>query len=497
MKRVLILLLIVFPQLLNAASIRSAILWDVDDVRLSRYGSDSIMVYIDFNVINDDIAKNCAVVFQPNVCVGGNRFDIRPISFYRLDSRGNKPRIRKESLFASGSADEVSRCSGMSRGKFKYSCVAPGFSDKDSVEIFVDVVEYRAVEKKNAVECRKVSTFIPTPCPEFYPDFFSVYVPEDKYNNHHSVCIPLRVTFAPKKTVFDMRYEDNEGDMYSFCEKVRTILQSGQTKVSSVSLKSYCSIEGSSSENLKNCTARFNSVFSYLKKQKVFGKRNVRFSVVGEDWDGLYSWFKGTFWVNEKSVRDVIYNYDISVDVKEKKLKEVKPFWDNLAEYVFPQMERTDCLIDYTLLPYKSDEERWIAYNSDKSMLSQYDYCCLMKSLNMWSSSWYDAVFDFASEYPLCQEAQINAFAASLSLGHVNEAGKYLRYLSSDENTKYYKAVWLMYMGDIEGSYELSQSLDKHNLQYENTISQIERIYNWCHSMSPWRKTVYPRFNRG
>lgn len=481
----------------HARPMKSALLWDVTDVCLTRCGGDNIRLDIDFNVLDDAVASKSAVVLQPYLVAGGRKSVLRPISFYRLDGRGNRFRVRRAYDCASGVADEVSKVCGLSEGHLKYSDVADAFSDEDSVEVFVDVVEYRAMDKENFIESRKVACFYPMSCPEFYPDFFTVYVDDGEYPDGHYLDCTLNVTYDPKKkTTFDIRYEDNEGDVYEFVEAIKSVLDSPQTKVSSVSLKAYSGIEGPSRENFRVATARFNSVYSYLRKAKTFGRHKVSTRIVGEDWEGVYRWVRETFWANEKSVSDILFDSDMPDDVKEKRLCGEEPFWKNLEDFVFPELDRIECHIDYTLLPYDSDEERWKAYNEDRTMLSQYDYCCLIKSLNMWSSSWYDAIFDFAEVYPLCGEAQIDGFAAAISLGHLNEAGKYLRFLPANQDTRYYRAVWLMYMGDISGSYELAKTLDRSNLRYENTVNQITAIYNWSQSLTPWRKTVYPRFRR-
>lgn len=478
---------------------KSALLWDVSDVGLARCGGDSVRLDIDFNVLNDAVAVRSAVVLRPYLVVGGvRRSGQRPISFYRLDGRGNRCRVRRAHEHASGDPGEMQRLCGMSNGRFRYESVSESFSDMDSVEVFVDVVEYRAMDRETLVESRKVACFRPKPCPEFYPDFFTVYVDEGKYSGNRSLNLALRVTFDPeKKTVFDIRHEDNEGDVYEFAEAVKSVLESPHTKVSSVSMKAYCGVEGPAGENFRIAAARFNSVYSYLRKRRIFGGHKVSTQVVGEDWGEVCRWFRNSFWTNDRTVKDILLNDDMPKDVKEKRLRAEEPFWRDLQNHVFPGLDRIECRIEYALLPYGSDAERWEAYNGDRTMLSQYDYCCLIKSLDMWSGSWYDAVFDFAAIYPLCWEAQLDAFAAALSLGRLNEAGKYLRFLPDGQDTGYYRAVWLMYMGDIAGSYELAETLDKDDPRYENTVNQITEIYNWSRSPSPWRKTVYPRFGRG
>ena len=475
----------------KSRNMRSAMTYDVDAVHLTLDG-DSLQCRIDINMISDAVAKKCAIVLQPYLLDRGERIDLRPIAYYRLDNRGEKYRVRSTSEYASGRDDEAFFVCGLGRGRFQHSSsVAAGISRSDTLRLHIETIEYRMTDHYVTVEDRLVAECVPRLKPEFYPDLFSVYVEPEEYRNAYTLTVPLRVTYDPKKkNTFDAKYEDNEGDVYDFSEELKVVLQSPHTRVSSVTMKSFSSIEGSATDNLNSARARYNSVYNYLRSKNVFGRRTVTSKIIGEDWDGLYEWMRGTYWVNDRDILEIVLSEDMPKDVKERRLKDNKAFWGYLEEYVLPEMDRFECVVEYSLQPYSDDAERWQAYNEDHRLLSEYDYSCLMRSLNLWTASWYDVVFDFAEQYPLCRESQINAFAATLSLGHINEASKYLRSSPSNEDMKYYKAVWLMYMGDVEGAYEAVNNIWSKDIKYENTRNQIRSIYDWEHSRTPWKETV-------
>ncbi len=495
MKRILstTLLLFLLSASLGAAGMKSDFLWDVRDAELSRSG-DALTLDVSLLVINDAVASKCAVVLQPYLLSAGRRMDLRPLAFYRLDNRGNRYRVAR-SGYASGKRDEIAAVCGMAKGVTDYQVSCKGFEVADSIEVMVEVFECRMTDRKVPVEQRKIACFNPSPCPEFYPDFFPVYVPQGRYGSQRSVTVPLRVSFEPGRgDAFDIRCDDNEGDVYEFGEKVKSILSSKHTKVSRISLSYFTGIEGSVSSNQKKASARLQSVYSYLKKQGLFGRRAVATEAVGEDWPGVQSWFASTWWSNERSLSDVVYGASIPKDTRERRMRENAGFWDSYMECE-ESLERLECYIEYQLLPYSSNQERLTAYY-DGGVISEYDFSCLMQDVDLWSAGWYELAFDFAERYPHCREAQLNGFASALSLGQLNEAGKYVRHLSSDSDSRYYKAVWLLYMGDVDAAYQTASALPKDNGVYANTRRQITEIYEWNHSKKPWTANVYRRFEQ-
>lgn len=99
-------------------------------------------------------------------------------------------------------------------------------------------------------------------------------------------------------------------------------------------------------------------------------------------------------------------------------------------------------------------------------------------------------MFDFADTYPLCREAQVDALAATLSLGRLNQATDYMKYLSGQE-AAFYQAVWLMMQGRVEEAYETVLTLDMgQNEAFRALYQKISAIYRWSVSPTPWSVEV-------
>lgn len=493
MKRLSLLFLFCLAfSVLSEGAIKSAFRFEVKDVHLERHDVDSILCRITLDVVDDAVASRSAVVLQPYLLIDGFKRSFSPVSFYRLDSRGRRTQVRSNGIPASGSFDEIEKVCGVSRGILELTGVVDGFSAAgDSLDVFVDVYEVRSTDRVNLVESRRVALFTLVPCPEFTPKYYLMYVTDkDKYRFDRHLAVPLRVGFEDGSNVFKADYQTNEGAVYEFDRAVSPVVSSPHTRVQEITFTAFSGIEGSVAANRTKMQARMNSVYSYLKKKGTFGRKAVALSVVGEDWNTLQSWFSTTSWHYDRSLNDIIFG-PASKDSKERNLRDCVTFWKYMEENLFPDLERFECLVRFSMLDYSDDNERWAAYNSDKRLLSQYDYCSLMRSYPEWSQSWYELALDFAEVYPLCREAQVDALAIVLSMGRLNQASDYLKYLSGQEAV-FYSTVWLMLQGRIDEAYETVLSLDvEQDAAFRDLYSQVSSIYRWSVSPTPWVGEVF------
>lgn len=473
------------------AGMKSAFRFDALDVYLERRVGDSLYCRVKLDVLDDAVANRSAVVLQPYVLIDGLKRMIQPAAFYRLDSRGRRSQVRSNGLPASGQDDEVEKVCGLSRGEVVLSGTVDGSGAKDSIEVFVDVFEVRATDKVNLVESRRVALFIPAPCPAFEPEYVIRYVDDkEKYRFDRHLVSTLKVDFEEGKNVFKPDLGVNPGAFYEFEQSVTPVVTSPHTRVQDITLTAYTGIAGSVAANQTKMQSRLNSVYSYLKKKGVFGRKGVILKVGGEDWATLQSWFLTTSWHYDRSLNDIIFG-PASKDSKERNLRDCVTFWRYMEDNLFPELERFECTIRFSMVDYADDTERWAAYNADKRLLSQYDFSCLLKTFPMWSQSWYELVFDFAEVYPLCREAQLDALAAVLSLGRLNQATDYMKYLSGSD-ALFYHAVWLMMQGRVEEAYETALALDvNENDVYRALLSKISEIYRWNVSPTPWTAEVF------
>jgi len=491
MKRLLLFLLMLSCFAPSVFAMKSAFKFETSDVRLERKDRDSICCYIKLNVIDDAVASRSAVVLQPYVLAGDVKFFIQPAAFYRLDKRGQRTQVRSNGGSASGSLEEVEKVCGLSRGPLELSGTFACDFRMDSIEVFVDVIEIRASDKMSVDESRRLALFTLTPMPVFVPEFYLSYVTDkNRYRFDRHLVVPLKVDFEEGKNVFKAEFGMNEGYVYDFEKSVSPVIASPNTKVLEVTMTAYSGIEGSVSSNQLRMQQRLNSVHAYLKKRGVFGKKPVKLVVEGEDWSMLQTWFQSTSWHYDRSLSDVIMG-PASKDSKERNLRDCVTFWKYMEENLFPDMERFECLVRFSMIDYADNDERWKAYNSDKRLLSQYDYSCLMLWNTEWSQTWCDLAMDFAEVYPMCREALVDALAVVLASGRLNLATEYMKYLSGQEAV-FYRATWLMMQGRYEEAYEVVLALDtKDNEVFGRLYDKITSVYRWSVSPTPWTGEVF------
>lgn len=483
MRRALLIAVLLAFLPVGSYAMKSAFRFEAKDVYLERLGADSVLCRVRLNVLDDAVANHSAVVLQPYAVFGGVRGDLTPASFYRLDGRGRRAQVRGGGP-ASGVPGEIERVCGVSRGEIELTGVLHGMDAVDTVGVYVDVIEVRK-NKTTRDESRMIALCVPSQKPLFEPDYYAVYVTDrTKYRFDRYVNVPLRVQFEDGKNSFKPSLGLNEGEIYEFGKAVGPIIASKNTRVSEITMTAFCGIEGSVQANQVRMKARLNNVYAYLR-QGVFARRNVKLAVEGEDWKTLQEWFSGTSWHLDRSLNDIIYG-PASKDSKERNLKECVTFWRYMEDNLFPELERFECSIRFSMLDYADDEQRWAAYNEDPRLLSQYDFSCLLRSMTEWTASWYDMVFEFAEVYPLCSEAQVNALAASLRMGNTRAAADILRYVSGNDGL-YYKAVWLMMEGRIEEAYEVAASLDAtKNPAFASLKEKVSEVFRWRISPTPW-----------
>lgn len=481
--------LLLFILVCSSATLKSGLQFKVEDVSLERIGQDSLMVSMTVEITDDAVASRCAVVLSPYVLQNDACIELDPITVYRLDSRGNRYNVRSDSEYASGVAAEMALVCGTAQGMHRYGCTIGGVSADGDVDVYMQVMECRSGDVVVMGDLRLLASFAPLERPVFSPDYFFRSVAEGEYSLMRSVSIPVDVLYeSSKPSVFDAVFADNGRMLRSLGEEIRRYVGSPYTKVSSITMKCYTSIEGSEASNRRMASSRLNGVYNYLQSLGSFGRKSVRLLAVGEDWDGVRDWVSDTYWNNVMEVRNIVRNNDITADGKETLLRDMSLVWENMSERLFPSLNRIECVIDYELTPLPDDAVRREAYEGDTFLLSQRDYSLIIQSLNVWSVAWYDAVADFESQYPLCRQAAVNAFAALLSKGDLNGASRFLRYGDSDSDMLYYRMLWMMFSGDVDGAYDAAVQLQGKDAVYDTAIVQIMDIHEWKYSSHPWSR---------
>ena len=462
----------------TALSAKSEFAWSVEKVEMHQTETDSISVDIFVNVTKEKLRKKTAMVLQGFLLVGQETIPLKAASFYTFDNQGRKYNVRKGYSNASGYSDELFFASGKSVGKFTMHSLIPMPPGIDACAVLMMQTERSAPDKQQVVSALEVAHFYHKPRPTVKPKFYYLPAPDDRSESHidkHE----MHLVFAEGKDTYDNQAGMNQKESFDFVQAVSSIISDKRTKVTSVSFNGYTGIEGPESANKKVCQARTQSVLKYLNGKKTFGSKKVNVNYKGEDWKTVDEWIDDSFWGRDQEYHNLIRRTQNN-DARERALKEQYPeLWETLSSRLFPDLERYECVLMYTVDPFEDEDAVLKAYNVNSRLLCQYDFYRLLNTQDMYSQKWFEILVEWVERYPYSKPALVNASAAYLACGKLREANSFLRLLGDSDDARYYKALWFFYNGDLDSAFELVSSLDPRNPAFGSFFEQLKEYRNW------------------
>lgn len=452
----------------------------VEKVEMHQTETDSISVDIFVNVVKEKIKKKNAMVLQGLLSVGEDFIPLVAASFYTTDVFGKRYNPRKGFDNVSGYLDEMSFVSGKFDGTFTMHSVIPlPRHEIDSCKVIMILKEYSHPNKSSVLSIQDIAQFYHRPMPVLKPMFYYLSPSDDRSENHIEN-VSMRLAFSEGKNSYDNNSGMNQKESFDFIQSVSSIIADPRTRVSSVSFNGYVGIEGPEQANMTRCKARTQSVYKYLSGKKVFRNKKVMVNSKGEDWKSVDDWVASSYWGRDKEYVNLISKISNN-DARESALREQYPaLWEALSSKLFPQIERFECVLIYTVIPFASVEDIFKAYTIDRRLLSQYDFYRLLDSQKMYSEQWFDILLDWVKQYPYSKPALVNMSAAYIACGQLREANEYLRLLSGDsEDVRYYKSLWFYYQGEFESSFKLASTLNLNNPAYSSFIQQLNEYTDW------------------
>lgn len=473
------LLLIAFACLLpTALSARSEFVWTVEKVEVHQTETDSISVDIFVNVVKEKLRKKTAMVLQGFLLVGQEKIPLKAASFYTFDTQGKKYNVRKGYATASGYSDEMFFATGNCEGKFTMHSSIPIPPGINSCAVLMMQTERSAPDKQHVRIAMEVARFYYKPRPAVNPDIYYLPAPDDR-GESHSDNYEMYLAFAEGNNTFDSQAGMNQKEIFDFVQGVSSVVSDKRTKMMSVSFNGYTGIEGPESTNIKVCRERTQSVFEYLNDKKIFGGEKVNVNYKGEDWKTVNEWIDDSFWGRDQEYHNLIRRAQNN-DSRERALKEQYPeLWETLSSRLFPDLERYECVLVYTVDPFEDDDAILRAYNVNSRLLCQHDFYRLLNTQDMYSQMWFEILDDWVERYPYSKPALVNASAAYLACGKLREANSFLRLLGDSDDARYYKALWFFYSGNLDSAFELVSSLDLRNPAFGSFFEQMKEYRNW------------------
>ena len=479
MRKMLLTIVLIFLSILGVkaqSKVRSALSWDIERAS-ALIRDEEVEITLSFVLINDAVERGAFVTLTPQVRWIDRTYDLTPLSVCGHDMK-TAPKTGMAVM------------TGKPGRKVEVVSTIPYNKDMNDFSISVMLTEHRAGKEARG-ERRQVAIFNRKPKPQLSLETYLLEPPVQSDRQRKTV-IPLRLKYAgAQDSELNLEEPVNYKAFDAFLGTCSTIIRDARTKVSLVTLSSYMSVEGDEQQNRRTAAARLKNVSSCLAHQKIFGRKKVTTGFSGEDWNSLERWFNESIWNDEESLRKIIEGNE-SHDIKEEKIRnEHSHIWNGMKASLFPEMERIECVMSYTVEEFSSVSELLDAYRTHPDFLSPNDYFRLLKAFEPHSYGWNEVILNCAKTWPQSWQSNINAAAMLIDIGRIHEAGIYLRRCPNNDDVKYLLAIQSLALGNEPMAQMLISQLSESRDEFRKARELIRSIEEWKENKSPWEVQLY------
>lgn len=245
-------------------------------------------------------------------------------------------------------------------------------------------------------------------------------------------------------------YANNSEEIGRMRHRIDALMLDNEASITSIMVKGFASLEGSSALNLKLSGSRAEALKRYLTSHYSIDPQLIRSESGGEDWESLRNEIQATDFSWKGPVLKII-DSTFSLDSKDTRLRQLDkglPYQTISINY-FPRLRRVDYTLSYTLKTFTVEEgKEMLKVSPDK--LSLDELFIIANTYPVGSVDYYE-IFDIAVYlFPNDPVARINAAAVALEKGDIASAEKYLLGLDKDVRSFNNYAVLLIFQGNLE-----------------------------------------------
>lgn len=479
MKRLALISVIMLSVFLTAYSqnkVRSSLVWDIEKVSATIIG-DSVEIVMKYVFIDDHVERGAYVTLTPELKWIDKVYAMTPISVCGFDLKV-APKTG------------IAVMTGRPGRKHEIKARIPYDTSMNNFSISVGLSEYRAGRESKG-ERRQVAIFSRKAKPQIHLDTYLVEPPTAQSRERRTV-IPLRLKYRSQSDYeLNLDDKDNYQAYDAFLASCTNIVLDARTRVSSITMSSYTSPDGSEAENRKMASSRLRNVTMCITKQRVFGKKKVSTGISGEDWAGIRTWLDRSALDDESGFRGIVMSSDPN-DRKEARLKTEYPAeWNAMKSALFGDMNRMECSIVYTIQDFYSTEELLDAYRTNPQFLDPRDYYRLLAAFEPYSYGWNEVLLRCAETWPESEEANINMACLLIRLNRIHEAGSYLRKAGDSDDAKYLRAVQMLALGNAEAALTILKTLPEGREEFAQVRNILTDLDAWEKSTQPWDIQIY------
>jgi len=276
-------------------------------------------------------------------------------------------------------------------------------------------------------------------------------------------------------------FRNNATELAKMSQMLQKVQTDADVTVTGIIIKGYASPEGSHSHNMILSKNRVTSLKNYFLTTYGIDGSLIRANGYGEDWKTLEELVDASNVLYRSDVLDIIQSTN-DLDLREKRLKELDggvPYQD-MFEYFFPELRRTDYELQYTVIPFTVEEGKK-KLESAPSQLSLNEMFLIAETYPTGSPD-FQRVFEIAAAtYPGSDLAGFNAAANALSTKNLGVAKKYLNLVElHDAAYQNNLGVLLAMEGKhAEAANHFRKAVEEGNQEAVKNLAEIDKLNPW------------------
>lgn len=274
-------------------------------------------------------------------------------------------------------------------------------------------------------------------------------------------------------------YKSNKSELASIINSIERVEQDKDLTITSITIEGWASPEATEQHNKRLSENRANSLADYVAQKTDIERSHIEAIGCGEDWKGLRELVVAEQnLLNKDKVMAIIDNANLTLDQKDKQLKELIPetIYQRMMNEMYPKLRRNDYRIVYNVRNFNLEEARQLV-DKDPLKLSLNELYKVAGSYPKGSAEYNHVMEVAAKTYPTQNAAAVNAAAVMIEKGDANGALAVLSKADQSDATVLL-AMGMAYAkaGDVKKAREaFSKSADKGNAEAKHNLAELAK----------------------
>lgn len=405
-----------------------------DKVVLSRNGA-FLLIEMDINLAQVDVASNEAVLFTPLLVKGEEEKALPAVGIY---GRKRYYYYDRNGLLPSSTSGEI----------------AIKASRKPDIQHYRTLVDYEPwmdgavlqLQKETFGCCQEVladgsDVLASYNEPKFVPQYLYVQ-PEAEVVKTRSLSGSAFIDFPVSRTEIKPDYRNNGAELAKIRATIDSVRNDADIRITSLSIKGYASPEGSYSLNERLASGRTEALKEYVVGLYHFEPSLISTSYEPEDWAGLRKYVAQSSLAHREEILALI-DSDREPDNKEYKIKKEYPAdYATLLRDCYPALRHSDYRVEYVIRSFSSADEIRPLVSSSPQKLSLQEFYLASQGMEPGSEE-FNKVFETAVRvYPDDETANLNAANTAMAEGDLPSAARYLDKSGNTPQAVYARGIY-------------------------------------------------------